>query len=209
MSDLLISFDNIDTNHEDKREVNEDKSKDKIKENESANNLQASLIDNPIVQSTNRALNVIKSTNDLLNDKNDENNLQTNDINEKRLEDNLDAKLEDSVELKENEKKKVLQELNRKIIDEQKINNELIKKLHLQLDDAIEEKEELVKKLSEKECDLNEVANLFKKQKDKLKQLEDVESTNSKLKALAVKLKKELAEVNKNVSVIEIRFRIF
>ena len=108
---------------------------------------------------------------------------------------------DESLESKENpQKRKVLKELNQKLIHEQKINGELISKLHNQLDNAITEKEELIRKLNEKDRDITDIEKIIKAQKDKLTQLEDVESTNSKLKALAIKLKKELAEVKENVS---------
>lgn len=132
----------------------------------------------------------------------DVNYLEPNDVNHQEpasLEEKPDE--HDSIESRDSEKKKVLQELNQRIIDEQKLNSELISKLHIQLDNAISEKEDLARKLNEKESDLSEVETILKQQKERLKQLEDVESTNSKLKALAVKLKKQLAEVKEDVSV--------
>ena len=135
----------------------------------------------------------------------DENRPDARSSNENHLDckpNSLEEKSEEheGVESRESEKKKVLQELNQRIIDEQRLNGELISKLHVQLDNAITEKEELVRKLAEKESDLGEVETILKQQKEQLKQLEDVELTNSKLKALAVKLKKELAEVKEQVS---------
>jgi hypothetical protein len=202
MSDLLISFDNVDTNkNEDNQENNKstglvDKSNELLI-NEIKNSSDLNLIDVPISNN-----NQIDNKEDSKLDNFDE---LTNESNNETIEVELNEEIkegdDESIELNENEKKKVLQELNQRVIDEQKLNSELISKLHIQLDNAITEKEELLKQLNEKESDLSEVEVRLKEQAERLKQLEDVESTNSKLKALAVKLKKELAEVKINVSI--------
>ena len=198
MGDLLINF---DANQNEKTTSNE------------SDQLSASLADSSVDRSTDLLTNdppTNPTNSDGLIDNNsatdwpsdkpsdEKQNEKQNHLDRNSLEEKADE--HDSIESRDSEKKKVLQELNQRIIDEQKLNSELVSKLHIQLDNAITEKEDLVRKLTEKESDLSEVESMLKQQKERLKQLEEVESTNSKLKALAVKLKKELAELKENVS---------
>ena len=177
MGDLLINF---DANQNEKTTSNE------------RDQLSASLADSSVDRSTDRLTNdpPTNSTNSdgLIgnnsatgwpsNKPSDERqNEKQNHLDCNSLEEKADE--HDSIESRDSEKKKVLQELNQRIIDEQKLNSELVSKLHIQLDNAITEKEDLVRKLTEKESDLSEVESMLKQQKERLKQLEEVESTKS------------------------------
>lgn len=196
MGDLLIDFDTNEQNDQNKDETSIEQFGKEIVDplNEQIN----SLIDHSM---ENRSKLNDSKTNETKTSKTSKSSNDTNDKNDLFINnDRLTNEFRSDESLESKEKRKVLQELNQKLIEEQKLNGELISKLHIQLDNTITEKEELIRKLNEKESDLKEVEKIMKEQKDQLKRLEEIESTNSKLKALAIKLKKELAEAKENVS---------
>ena len=89
-----------------------------------------------------------------------------------------------------------LQEAHDKLLHELEDKKSFISKLHIQLDQQIDVNDDLQTKLNEKEQDLNTATgqiNAF--QEDK----RESEATIAKLKQLAVKLKKELADAKEEV----------
>lgn len=91
-----------------------------------------------------------------------------------------------------------LQEAHDKLLHELEEKESFISKLHIQLDQQIDINDDLTAKLTEKERDLNSATaqiNAFHEEK------KENEATILKLKQLAVKLKKELADAKDEVSI--------
>lgn len=76
----------------------------------------------------------------------------------------------------------------------------LCDQLHCRLDSLLDENDVLREQLREKEQDLEKAVLLLKQNESLSDQLKESEARNSKLKQLAVKLKKELAEAKEEVS---------
>lgn len=93
-----------------------------------------------------------------------------------------------------------LQEAHDKLLQELEEKRTFSNKLHSQLDSLIERNDSLSAQLLEKEQDLEKAVQLLKENESLAVKVQDSESKNAKLKQLAVKLKKELAEAKEEVS---------
>ncbi|RWS23635.1 GRIP and coiled-coil domain-containing protein 2-like protein [Leptotrombidium deliense] len=94
-----------------------------------------------------------------------------------------------------------LQESHDVLMHQLEEKSSLLEKLHVQFDRSLETKEELEQKLSEKDNELVAVEEIIKQKDARIKQLEENEVKMNKVKALAVKLKKELAEANEELRI--------
>lgn len=93
-----------------------------------------------------------------------------------------------------------LQEAHDKLLQELEDKNNFAHSLHSQLDSIIERNDCLSAQLLEKEHDLEKAVLLLKERECIEVKLQESEAKNAKLKQLAVKLKKELAEAKEEVS---------
>ena len=93
-----------------------------------------------------------------------------------------------------------LQEAHDKLLQELEEKRTFSDKLHSQLDSMIERNDSLSVQLQEKEQDLEKAVQLLQQDESLAAKVQDSESKNAKLKQLAVKLKKELAEAKEEVS---------
>lgn len=95
-----------------------------------------------------------------------------------------------------------LQEAHDKLLQELEEKKDFADSLHSQLDSLIERNDSLTAHLHEKEQDLEKAVQLLKQSESVEVKLQESEARNAKLKQLAVKLKKELAEAKDEVSLI-------
>lgn len=93
-----------------------------------------------------------------------------------------------------------LQEAHDKLLQELEEKRTFSDNLHSQLDSMIERNDSLSQQLQEKEQDLEKAVQMLKENEPLAAKVQETEAKNTKLKQLAVKLKKELAEAKEEVS---------
>lgn len=92
-----------------------------------------------------------------------------------------------------------LQEAHDKLMHQLEDKKSFASKLHEQLDKVVEENNDLKLQLEEKNQDLESVAKRLKEQDDLSNQIKEAEVKITKLKQLAAKYKKELAELREEL----------